>query len=356
MCFDNRIVINYLFLIENGIIKTNKQFKYMKDNSKEVKGVAIFQAKSGALELKVDKENNTIWLMQTQVANLFDVQKAAISKHVKNIFKSAELDKKATVSKMETVQDEGRRAIKRTVEYYNLDLILSIGYRVNSLQATKFRQWSTKILKQYLVDGYAINKKKIANNYDSFLKAVDSVKGLLPAESEMDSKSVLELVKLFSDTWLSLDAYDKDEMVKIGKTKKSISLTAEKLNSALLDFKVELIKKGEATDLFGLERKKDSIAGIVGNIMQTFGGQALYPSIEEKAAHLLYFIVKDHPFTDGNKRSGAYSFIWFLKMARILDLSKITPPALTALTLLVAESEPKNKEQMIRLILQLLKK
>lgn len=325
----------------------------MKDNSKEIKGVAIFQAKSGALELKADQKKETVWATQAQVAQIFDADRSVITKHIRNIFKDKELKSSSVCAKIAHTAPDGK---SYQTQFYNLDVILAVGYRVNSAKAIVFRQWATKILRSYIVDGYAINRSRVAVNYDSFLKAIDSVKTLLPAESGVDSRSVLELVKLFSDTWLSLEAYDKDEMVKIGKTKKAINLTAEKLNIALSDFKAELIKKGEATDLFGLERKKDGIAGIVGNIMQTFGGQQLYPSVEEKAAHLLYFIVKDHPFADGNKRSGAYSFVWFLKMARILDLSRITPPALTALTLLVAESEPKNKGQMIRLVLQLLKK
>ncbi|MCD6047914.1 MAG: death-on-curing family protein [Gammaproteobacteria bacterium] len=316
----------------------------------------VYQSKSGALELRADKEKETIWLTQQQVADLFDVQKAAISKHIKNIFQSKELEPRATVSKMETVQQEGKRNVKRTIEYYNLDLVLSIGYRVNSKQATHFRQWATQVLKAHMVQGYTLNKDRISKNYNEFLKAVNDVKSLLPANTIVDHDGVLELIKLFADTWFSLDAYDKDQLKIIGTTKRKIKLTAEKLTEALVEFKQALMAKGGATDIFGVERNKNSVESSIGNVMQSFGGEELYPSAEEKAAHLLYFIIKNHPFIDGNKRSGAYAFVWFLRQAKILDISRITPPALTALTLLIAESNPKEKEKMVGLVCALLSK
>ncbi len=330
----------------------------MKKIKKANDQIVIYQTNSGALELRADADRDTFWLTQQQVGEIFNVQKAAISKHVKNIFESGELTQKATVSKMETVQIEGERSIKRNIEYYNLDLVLSIGYRVNSKQATHFRQWATKTLKQYIAEGYLINKKRIAQNYEQFQKAIAEIKYLLPKGEQMpmDNESVLELVNLFADTWLSLDAYDKDALSAKGMTKKRVALTAEKLSSSLAELKSMLIKKGEATDLFGRERGIGNVSGIVGNVMQSFGGHELYPTVEEKAAHLLYFMVKNHPFADGNKRSGAYSFIWFLRQAKILDTTRMTATALTAITILVAESNPKDKEKMIRLILTLLKK
>jgi prophage maintenance system killer protein len=267
-----------------------------------------------------------------------------------------ELHYKATVSKMETVQKEGSRTVKRAVEYYNLDLVLSIGYRVNSKKATHFRQWASKILKAHVLKGYTINRKRIQANYTQFLQAVDDVKNLLPEGFSIDKDSVLELVNLFADTWLSLDSYDKDQLAIRGKTKKKVRLTADKLNKALRELKKNLIAKGEATEIFGVERSKDSIAGIIGNVMQSFGGHDLYLSIEEKAAHLIYFVVKNHPFMDGNKRSGAYAFVWFLRQAKILDVMRMSPPALTAITLLIAESLPKDKDKMIGLVCRFLMK
>lgn len=188
------------------------------------------------------------------------------------------------------------------------------------------------------------------------MQAVENIKILLPQNGIMNQMDVLELVSAFSATWLSLDAYDKDKLVTSGSTKRSVNITAEQLTQALRDFKVILMKKGVATELFGIERERQNVEGIIGNVMQSFGGKSLYPTIEEKAVHLLYFMVKDHPFIDGNKRNGAYAFIWFLKKTGVFNINTITPATLTALTLLVAESEPKNKERMIKLILQLLMK
>ncbi|OIP98547.1 death-on-curing protein [Candidatus Wirthbacteria bacterium CG2_30_54_11] len=314
----------------------------------------VYQAQNGAVEVRMDDKRETILLTQTQVGQLFDVQKAAISKHVNNIFDSEELSRQATVSILETVQVEGKRKIRRKVEYYNLDLILSIGYRVNSSKATKFRQWATKTLRQHIVEGYTVNKKRLANNYDAFLIAIDTAKRLLPPDSEMKASDTLELVKLFASTWFSLDAYDKGSLPKTGKGKKQVLITAKDLSTALAELKDELIAKKEASDLFGTERMAGSVEGITSTVYQSFGQKDLYPTVEEKAAHLLYFMVKNHPFVDGNKRSGAFAFIWFLRRARILDTRSLTPEALTALTLLVAESNPKDKDRIISLILMLL--
>jgi prophage maintenance system killer protein len=172
----------------------------------------------------------------------------------------------------------------------------------------------------------------------------------------VDVGSTLELIKLFANTWFSLDAYDKSTLPTSGVTKKQVKITADDLRKAFLELKRELIMTGQVTELFGAERESGGVAGIVGNIFQSFGGKDLYQSAEEKAAHLLYFVIKNHPFTDGNKRSGAFAFVWFLKITHLLNPASITPEALTALTLLVAESDPKHKDRMIGLVLLLLKK
>ena len=218
----------------------------MAKKQKRENQIVVYQAKSGALELRADASRETFWLTQQQVAEIFNVQKAAISKHVKNIFKSGELDKRSTVSKMETVQKEGGRLITRNVEHYNLDLVLSVGYRVNSKQATLFRQWATKTLRQYMVNGFAINRNRIAKNYEQFLEAVESVKRLLPAHAAIDTQNILELVNTFADTWLSLDAYDKGTLPTKGATKKRVALTGETLKKRLFAFKSALTEKGEA--------------------------------------------------------------------------------------------------------------
>lgn len=316
--------------------------------------IIIYQAKSGALELRQDSDKQTIWATQAEMARIFAVNPQAITRHLKNIYADKELTKKATCSNMEQVQTEGKRRVHRVVDIYNLDAIIAVGYRINSVVGTKFRQWATKTLRQHIVEGYTINKSRIARNYQQFLEAIKDIKQLLPAGTPIDTASVLELVNLFADTWLSLEAYDKDTLPIKGATKKRVELTAEKLANSLTELRKLLAQKGEATELFGAEREDGSMAGIVGNVMQSFGGKELYETAEEKAAHLLYFMVKNHPFTDGNKRNGAYAFVWFLREARILDPLRLTPPALTALTILVAESNPKDKEKMIRLIMTLL--
>lgn len=312
--------------------------------------VVVYQSKNGAIELQGDFANENIWATQAQVVNLFGVDQSVVSRHIKNIFKDGEIAEKSNMQKMHNANSD------KPITLYSLDIILAVGYRTNSKRAVEFRKWATGILREHVTKGYTINPKVIKNNYAEFQKAIENIKHLLPKGESIDNESVLELISAFADTWLSLDAYDKDELIKKGATKKSVALTAESLSSALLEFKKSLIKKREATDLFGSERSAGNVAGIIGNVMQSFGGKSVYPTIEEKAAHLLYFMVKNHPFVDGNKRSGAYAFVWFLNRAGILDRKKITPPALTAITLFVAESDPKNKQRMIHLILQLLKK
>jgi prophage maintenance system killer protein len=315
--------------------------------------IVIYQAKSGALELRRDSEADTIWASLDQIARVFGRDKSVISRHIKNVFAEGELKRNSVVAFFATTAADGKIY---EVEHFNLDVIISVGYRVNSKQATQFRQWATKTLRQYIVEGYAINKQRIAKNYGQFLEAVESVKRLLPPGAAIDTESVLELVNLFADTWLSLDAYDKDAFAAKGTTKKRVTLTAKKLEESLTKLRTALMEKGEASEHFGAERQSGSISGIVGNVMQSFGGKELYGSVEEKAAYLLYFMVKNHPFVDGNKRSGAYAFVWFLRQANILDVSRMTPPALTALTILVAESDPKEKDRVIGLILTLVSK
>ena len=185
---------------------------------------------------------------------------------------------------------------------------------------------------------------------------MEDIKKLLPAASAVNPVDAIELISLFADTWLSLEAYDREFLLKGKLTKKKVRLTSDEISKDLSILRKTLIEKGEATDIFGSERNAGSVSGIVGNVMQVFGGNELYPTVEEKAAHLLYFMVKNHPFTDGNKRSGAFAFVWFLKQADMLNTHKLTSSALTALTVLVAESDPNHKDQIIKLILNLLSK
>lgn len=313
--------------------------------------LAVYQAKNGAIELKDDVSSDTVWASQAQIAKIFNVERSVIAKHISNVLKNSELDKNSVCAFFAHTASDGKTY---QVQFYSLDVILAVGYRTNSNRAIEFRKWATQILKQHITQGYTINPKVIKSNYQQFLEAVDNIKQLIPGVN-IDHDSILDLVTAFADTWLSLDAYDKEKLVTSGTTKKSVNLTAEQIQKVLMQFKEELIRKNEATEFFAQERQKEALAGIIGNVMQSFGGQQLYASLEEKAAHFLYFIIKNHPFIDGNKRSGAFIFLWFIKKVGLLDKSKITPPALTALAILVAESNPKNKTKMINLVLQLLK-
>jgi prophage maintenance system killer protein len=317
------------------------------------KNVVIYQDKSGAIELKGDFKKETFWASQSQISILFGVERSVIAKHIANILKNEELDKNAVCAKFaHTAEDEKTYQ----VQYYNLDVILAVGYRTNSAKAIKFRKWATETLRKYILTGYVIDKKRVAKNLNKFLNAVENVKKLLPLNTEVKAAGAMDLIKTFASTWLSLDAYDRDFFPPTGEIKRQVKITSENITEELAKLKAELVSKNEAADLFGVERTKGSIASIVGNLFQSWDNKDLYPSVEEKAAHLLYFMVKNHPFIDGNKRSGAFTFVWFLRKAKVLDSSRLTPEALTALTLLVAESEPKNKDRIIGLILMLLRK
>ena len=313
----------------------------------------IFQTNNGSLELKTDSDIETIWANLDQISQLFNRDKSVISRHIKNIFKEEELDKNSTVAFFATVQKEGKRIINRNIEHFNLDLILSVGYRVNSKIATQFRQWATQTLKQHITKGFTINEFRIQQNKDLFLKTIEDLKILTENISKIDSKNLLSLIESFSNTWFSLDKYDKNVFPTIG-TKQELLINSTDLLNDLFVLKGELIQKNEASELFAQEKLQGSLQGILGNVYQTIFGQDAYETIEEKAAHLLYFIIKNHPFNDGNKRSGAFAFIWFLKKAEIQFEQKINPAALTALTLLIAESNPTEKDKMIGIVLLLL--
>ena len=321
---------------------------------KRKNNLIIYQTKNGAIELKGDFNIETMWASQKQIADIFGVDRSVITRHIKNIFKDKELNKKVVCAKFAHTTLHG--AIKgktqtRELGFYNLDIILAVGYRTKSSIAISFRKWATKILKQHIVHGYTINKKQVVKNYDKFLQAVESVKKLLPKNSNLKISDALELVNLFANTWFSLGAYDKTDLPKKGLSKKQVKITAEELSSALDQLKQDLLQKKETTDFFGRQKDKTGLDSIIANVFQSFAKKDLYQTVEEKAAHLLYFIIKNHLFVDGNKRSAAFAFIWFLNSAKIDFRNKISPEALTALTLLIAESNPKDKERMIGLVI-----
>ncbi len=316
-------------------------------NSKSTE-LVIFKSAKGQVKLRGDFHRETLWATQAEISEIFGVERSVVTKHIKNILKDEELNEKSNVQKMHIANSD------KPVAIYSLDIILSVGYRTNSTRAIEFRKWATSVLRQHVIQGFTINKARIAANYNDFIKAVETVKALAPAQSNVDTPSVLELIQLFADTWFSLDAYDKEVFTPGKVNKKKVKLTADEFLGHVAVLKTELIKKGEATENFAQERNRSSIEGIVGNVMQSFGGSELYPSLEEKAAHLMYFIIKNHPFIDGNKRTGAYSLVWFLRKVGKLDVGRLTPTALTALTLLVAESNPADKDKVTALIVLLI--
>lgn len=312
----------------------------------------------GKVALDAMIEGESIWLSQKQIAELFDVKVPAVSKHLKNIFKSGELDEKVVVSKMETTTRHGAITGKtqtKNINFYNLDSIISIGYRVNSKRATQFRIWATNVLKEHIVQGYTINNERLLKNYDAFLRAVEDIKLLSQNSENVRVEDVLELIKSFSATWFGLDSYDREELPKEGINKVNLEFEVEKLYQDIAILKQELIARGEAAEIFATEKTQRSLEGIFGNVFQSVFGEDAYPTVEEKAAHLLYFVVKNHPFNDGNKRCGAFSFIWLLKRAGFEVEKFINPNALTALTLLIAESNPNDKDRMVGLVLLMLR-
>lgn len=317
--------------------------------------IIIYEDSNGEVKLDVSLENETVWLSQKQLEVLFDRDQSGISRHLNSIFKSRELDKKSNMQKMHIANSD------KPVEYYNLDVIISLGYRVNSKRATSFRVWATKVLKEYLIKGYAINQKRLEqkglkelNETISLLKDTISKSNLELNEA----KGLLDVILNYSRTWSLLQGYDEDSLkCNFAPKEAKFILDFDEAKEAIAQLKTELIKKGEATELFGRE-KAGEFDGIVRNIYQTFGGVDLLPSIEEKAANLLYYIIKGHPFNDGNKRIGAFMFILFLsKNNRLYKASgelKINDNALVALALMTAKSDPKQKDTVINLIVNIL--
>ncbi|MEI2824116.1 MAG: virulence protein RhuM/Fic/DOC family protein [Chitinophagaceae bacterium] len=312
--------------------------------------IQIFKTEKGT-EIEVQFDNESFWLSLNEIATLFERDKSVISRHLKNIYKERELDERATVAKNATVQTEGGRKVEREIEYYNLDAILSVGYRVNSKRGTQFRQWATQRLKDFLVKGVAINQKRL----DELQQTVQLIQKSIGEETNLtEAKGLLNIITQYTRSFVLLNQYDSNT---IEQKEVSENITYEikydEAKTAIAELKKLLKKKKEATNLFGNE-KDQSFEGTLQSIVQTFGDKYLYPSIEEQAAHLLYFIIKNHPFSDGNKRIGAFLFIWFLdknkhRFKKSGEL-KINDNALVALALLVAQSNPAEKELMIKLI------
>lgn len=314
------------------------------------KSVAVYQAKDGAIVLHSDKR--TLWASQKDIAALFGVNVRTVSEHIRNIFKTKELDQKSVIRKFRITASDGKNYL---TNHYNLDMVISVGYRVNSTTATHFRKWATQTLNEHITKGYTLNQKVIAaHSKKQFLADIARIQNALPPETMISADQVLELIKAFSGAWFSLASYDNDLFPTRGFSRRRVRVEAYDLYTVVGQFSKELKRKKQASDLFAREKHAGSLEGILGNVLQKAYDREMYPSIEEKAAHLLYFMVKNHPFADGNKRTGAFAFVWFLKKAQIRFERTLTPQALTAITLLVASSKPSEKDRIIGLILLML--
>jgi death-on-curing family protein len=318
--------------------------------------IEIFQSTDNKIELHVKLDQDTVWLTQAQLVALFESSKANISEHIKSILQSGELEPTGTVRKFRTVQQEGNRQVSRTLAYYNLDVIISVGYRVNSKRGIQFRQWATQRLKAYLVEGYTINQKRL----EELGKIVQLIGQSEKKESLQlqEAKGLLEILSNYTKSFVLLNQYDSHNLQPNNLSENiTYEIRYEEAKTAIAELKSQLISKKEATSLFGNE-KDDSFRSSLLSIVQTFGGQYLYRSIEEQAAHLLYFVIKNHSFNDGNKRIGAFLFIWFLEKNRHRFKKsgelKVNDNGLTAIALLVAQSKPEEKEIIIQLIVALI--
>ena len=321
--------------------------------------IQIYQTKEGNTEVIVKFDSETVWLSQKQMAQLFDKDTDTIGLHLRNIYKSGELEEKSTTEESSVVQKEGKRNVRRNVKLYNLDAIISVGYRVNSKQGVQFRIWANSILKEYLLKGYALDKKRLTQQNEQLKELQDSVKilGNILDYKALTNDESIGLLKIISDYAYALDILDQYDYQKLEikdtSGKETFQLTYDEAMRQILTAK----KAHGNSDLFGHE-KDDSFKSSIATIYQTFGGQDLYPSIEEKAANLLYFITKNHSFSDGNKRIAAFLFLYFMERNRILidrnGHKRIADNTLVALTLMIAVSNPDEKDTMTKVIVNLI--
>ena len=319
--------------------------------------IIIYKSKEGP-KLEVRLQEDTVWLDAHLMAKLFAIDRTVVVKHIRNIYNTDELSENLTCAKIAQVAADGK---VRKMNLYNLDMIISVGYRVNSKHATQFRVWATKTLKDHLVKGYTINEKRILETQEKFNQLTETIEFLKEKSSHEllanQQQELLNLLSNYSKTLSILEHYDKGKLKLLKEAKEKYRINYDDAETVILKMKEELIDKKEATELFGLENG-EKFKAIIGNIYQTFGGADLYSSLEEKAAHLLYFIIKDHPFIDGNKRIGSIMFIYYLNRNNFLRKNsgekKINDNALTTLALLIAISDPKEKEKMIKIITNLL--
>lgn len=321
--------------------------------------VVIFQEADQPVEVRLDVRGDTVWLTQRQMGVLFDTTSENILMHLKNIFQDDELREVATAKDFLAVQNEGNRRVQRTLKHYNLDAVISVGYRVNSKRAVLFRQWATRILREHLTQGYTLNRQRFETNARELEAALQLVrKAARSPDLQADmGRGLVDIVTRYTQTFVLLQRYDEGLLTEPTTTPGGTLFTLAEARAALAGLKADLMARGEASTLFAQERE-EAFESLLGNLDQSVFGEPAYPSVESKAAHLLYFVIKNHPFADGNKRSGAFLFVDFLnRNGRLLDPTGqpvINDIGLAALALLVAESNPSHKDTMIRLIMNML--
>ena len=316
----------------------------MKDDSNKGNELIIFETEDRSVTLTVPVNQEMVWLSRNQMAELFDRDIKTIGKHINNALRE-ELDN-STVAKFATVQNEGGREVERFIEYYNLDVIISVGYRVKSKRGVEFRKWANSVLRQYILRGYAVNNNRIA-------QLGEVIQIMKRTQNSLDSKQVLSVIERYSTALDLLDAYDHQNMSRPKGNVATYVLTYEECMDIIASMRF-----GDESDIFGKE-KDGSFEGSIGNIYQSFAGQDLYPTLEEKAAHLLYFVTKNHSFLDGNKRIAATVFLYFLDRNGVLFIDgekTIDDHTLVALTIMIAESKPDEMEMMITVIMNCMKK
>jgi len=301
--------------------------------------LVIFETEDSAVTLEVPVEQETVWLNQAQMTELFDVDRTVITRHVNNVFKEGELERESNVHFLHIANSD------KPVQFYSLDVIISVGYRVKSKRGVEFRKWANSVLKKYILQGYAVNQNRIA-------QMGEMIQVMKRTQNSLDSKQVLSVIEKYSEALELLDSYDHQTMSRPEGNKETYRLNYEECIEV-----ISHMRFGAESDLFGRE-KDDSFQGSIGNIYQSFGRQDVYPTLEEKAAHLLYFVTKNHSFLDGNKRIAATMFLYFLDKNGVLFINGeklIDDHTLVALTIMIAESKPEEKEMMITVVMNCLK-
>jgi len=320
--------------------------------------IVLYKSPKGSIDLKVSFDGKTVWLSQKQMAELFNKDVRTINEHIQNVFTEGELIEKSVIRNFRITANDGKSYL---TNFYNLDVIISVGYRVNSIQGTQFRIWATNVLKKYLVEGYVINKKRILQQkkiFEEFKQNIDFITSKSKFDQlKTETESLLDLISDYTNSIYLLTKYDENKLKLDGLNKKiKYELTYNEVKEFIEGIKINY--KGKLTDIFGRENGH-GLKSLVGAINQTFDGKYLYKSIEEQAANLLYMVIKDHPFIDGNKRVGSTLFVYFLNQNGILKNkngeNKISDKALVALALLIAISNPQEKDNLIRLVVNLIK-